>query len=150
MNWQISEWRHKISSSKFPRHDFFLLSHSKKQDGHNIYLIMEKRFPSGYHHNGFVVILAAGHHVPKCMNYHKAIKMITRNPHCFHYLILCIHYICYKYVAYTYYIYNIYIIYIKNIHNLCNLYIHIYIYIYIYIIQITILILLCLDSLSMP
>ena len=52
---------------------------------------MKTMCPPGYHHNGFVVTHALGHmskqtvhHVPKCMNYHKAIVVITGKAHCFH------------------------------------------------------------------
>ena len=34
---------------------------SQKQDENNIYLIMKRMFPSGYHYNGFVATHTLGH-----------------------------------------------------------------------------------------
>ena len=45
---------------------------------------MKTMCPPGYQHHGFVVTHALGHHVPKCMSYHKAIVVITGRAHCFH------------------------------------------------------------------
>ena len=42
-------------------------------------MIIKTMCPPGNHHNDFVAI-----HVPKCMNCHKAIVMITGSANCFH------------------------------------------------------------------
>ena len=34
---------------------------SEKQDEHNIYEVMKRKCPPGYHHNGFVATHALGH-----------------------------------------------------------------------------------------
>ena len=36
-------------------------AHISQNDGHNIYVIMEKMWSPGYHRNGFVATLAFGH-----------------------------------------------------------------------------------------
>ena len=46
---------------------------------------MKTMCPPYYHHNGFMATHALTvHHVPKCMNCHKAIVMISRRAHYFH------------------------------------------------------------------
>ena len=53
-----------------------------------IYEIMETMCPPRYHRSGFVAIHALGHmhgcQVLKCMNFHKAIALMTGSAHCFH------------------------------------------------------------------
>ena len=61
----------------------------------SMHVIMKTICPPGYHHNRYVATHALGymmygyimitvHHVPKCMNYHKAIVVTTRRAYCFH------------------------------------------------------------------
>ena len=53
-------------------------------------IIMKTMCLSRYHHSGFVATYAlmdlgtSVHHVPKCMNCHKAIVVISGKVHCFH------------------------------------------------------------------
>ena len=42
-------------------HDTQSAQISLKQDERNIYVIMKKMYPPGYHHNGFVATHALGH-----------------------------------------------------------------------------------------
>ena len=60
---------------------------------------MKTMCPPGYYHNELVVAHALGHmlymtgltqhHVPKCMNCHKAIAVITGRAYCLYDYILC-------------------------------------------------------------
>ena len=64
----------------------------QKQDGHTIYTIIKPMYPPSYHHNGFMATHTLGYmmhscaqvHVPKFMNCHKTIVVITKRAHCFH------------------------------------------------------------------